>query len=43
MFELLMSVEEDSSPMEIKEKFEEFISMREEIIKNEIKKLVIDD
>ncbi|ACR78784.1 GmrSD restriction endonuclease domain-containing protein [Kosmotoga olearia] len=42
MFELLKSIKEDSPPNEIKEKFECFISMREELIKNEITQLVGD-
>ncbi|MBO8167428.1 MAG: DUF262 domain-containing protein [Kosmotoga sp.] len=41
-FELLKSIKEDSPPNEIKEKFECFISMREELIKNEITQLVGD-
>jgi len=40
MFELLKSVKENSSSEEIKEKFEQFITMREELIKNEIGKLI---
>jgi len=43
MFELLKSVKENSTPREIKEKFEQFITMRENLIKNEIKKLVWDE
>jgi len=42
MFEVLKSIKEDSPPNEIKEKFECFISMREELIKNEITQLVGD-
>jgi len=40
MFGLLKSVKENSSSEEIKEKFEQFITMREELIKNEIGKLI---
>ncbi len=39
MFELLKSVREDSTSDEITEKFEQFIIMREKLIKKEIKKL----
>jgi len=41
MFELLTSVEDGLSSREIEEKFEQFISMRENLIKNEIRKLII--
>jgi hypothetical protein len=40
MFNLLKSVREDSTSEEIKEKFEQFMFMREKLIKNEIRKLV---
>lgn len=42
MFELLKSVRENSASEEIKEKFEQFITMREKLIKNEIRKLIGD-
>ncbi len=42
MFEILKSVKESSTPEEIKEKFEHFIILRENLIKNEIRKLVED-
>jgi len=40
MFEILKSVKESSTPDEIKEKFERFITLRENLIKDEIRKLV---
>jgi len=40
MFEILKSVKENSTPNEIKEKFERFITLRENLIKDEIRKLV---
>ena len=40
MFEILKSVKENSTPDEIKEKFERFITLRENLIKDEIRKLV---
>ncbi len=40
MFELLMSVRNDTPPQEIREKFNLFISMREALIKQEIEGLV---
>ncbi|GEM_PF-6511408 len=40
MFELLKSVKENSTSEEIKEIFEQFIALREQLIKNEIRKLV---
>ncbi len=40
MFEILKSVKESSRPEEIKEKFEQFITLRENLIKGEIRKLV---
>ena len=43
MFELLKSVEENSPKEEIEEKFGQFIIMRENLIKEEIKKLVTPD
>lgn len=42
MFELLKSVREDSTSEEIREKFKQFITMREKLIKNEIRKLIGD-
>jgi hypothetical protein len=39
MYELLMSVTEDSSPCMVKEIFNEFIHEREKLIKKEILKL----
>lgn len=42
MFELLKSVRKDSTSEEIREKFEQFITMREKLIKNEIRKLIGD-
>jgi len=42
IFELLKSVREDSTSEEIREKFEQFITMREKLIKNEIRKLIGD-
>lgn len=43
MFDLLKSVKEDSTSDEIKENFKQFITMRESLIKNEIKKLIGDE
>ena len=40
MFEILKSVKENSTPDEIKGKFERFITLRENLIKDEIRKLV---
>ncbi len=40
MFNLLMSVKKDSTSDEINEKFEHFITLRESLIKDEIKKLI---
>jgi len=40
MFEILKSVKENSTADDIKEKFEQFITLRENLIKNEIRKLV---
>jgi len=40
MFKLLKSVRENSTSEEIMEKFEQFITMREKLIKNEIRKLI---
>ena len=40
MFEILKSVKENSTPDEIREKFERFITLRENLIKDEIRKLV---
>ena len=40
MFELLKSVKKNLTSEEIKEKFEQFMSMREKMIKSEIKKLM---
>lgn len=40
MFEILKSVKESSTPDEIKEKFERFITLRGNLIKDEIRKLV---
>jgi len=42
MFEILKSIKESSTPKEIKEKFEHFIFLRENLITNEIRKLVED-
>ena len=42
MFKLLKSVRENSTSEEIMEKFEQFITMREKLIKNEIRKLIGD-
>ncbi|WP_456477851.1 GmrSD restriction endonuclease domain-containing protein [Geoglobus ahangari] len=41
MFEILKNVKEDSTPEEIKESFEQFVSMREDLIKTEIKKHIV--
>lgn len=41
MFEILKNTKETSTPEEIKENFEKFITLREHLIKNEIKKLAI--
>jgi len=43
MYELLKSVRGDSTSNEITEKFEQFITMREELIKKEIRRLIGDD
>ena len=40
MFEILKSVKEDSTPEEIEEKFKRFITLRENLIKDTIRKLV---
>ena len=40
MFDILKSVKDSSTSNEIKEKFEQFIVLREKLIKNEIRKLV---
>ncbi len=40
MFEILKSARESSTPDEIKEKFERFITLRENLIKDEIRRLV---
>ena len=40
MFEILKSVKESSTPDEIKEKFERFVTLRENLIKDEIRKLI---
>jgi hypothetical protein len=40
MFELLKSVKKDSTSEEIRKKFEQFITMRKELIKNEIRRLI---
>ena len=40
MYEILNNVKESSTPAEIKENFERFITKRENLIKNEIRKLV---
>ena len=42
MFELLKSVKKGSTTEEIKEKFQQFITLREKLIKEEIRKLIGD-